>query len=348
MTTDTFGFDKAMYTTSHIEAQFQVRHYPTHTTAKPSLQRISDIPEHPWGFMAPPIAVLHFPEQRDGARRSFLVAAQPNVVSNVEAHAKSELSKDLYILKQLVGKDFKIKYRRSVLGVLWSVLNPLLMMIVMAAVFSAFLAGIKGDGIPNYPLYLIIGNTTFALMSDATGSALGSIVGSAALLKKVKIHRMVFPLQKVLFAIVNFGFSLIAVVAVMAWFRYMPTWHLLWLPVIIGLLAVFCTGIGLALSALNVFFRDVMHLWSVIMTAWTYATPLFWNASIIDTMGPTTQVILHANPMLAYVTAMRDIFLYQVDPSVSTMLSCLCWAIGAFIVGFMIFRKTEHKFILYI
>lgn len=268
--------------------------------------------------------------------------------TSVATYAENGLKKDIYILKQLVSKDFKLKYRRSVLGVVWSVLNPLLMMIVMAAVFSTFFVGLRGANIVNYPLYLILGNITFSLMNDSTSSSLTSIIGSSSLLKKVKIHRFVFPVQKVLFGLVNFFFSLIAVALVMIWFRIMPTWHLIWLPVVLLLLMLFCMGIGLALSALAVFFRDVIHLWGVIMTAWTYATPLFWDVAMIDGMSSFMQTVLHANPMFAYVTFMRDIFLYQTNPSAAILLSCTFWAILAMIVGCLIFHKTEHKFILYI
>lgn len=152
--------------------------------------------------------------------------------------AKNEFEKDAFILRQLVTKDFKIKYRRSVLGVAWSVLNPLLMMIVMAIVFSTIFAqGRNGSITPEmYPLYLIVGNVTFAVMSESTNQALTSIVGAAPLLKKVKVHRWVFPVQKVLFSLVNFAFSLVAVAIVMLWFRVMPSWHLILLPVCLLLL----------------------------------------------------------------------------------------------------------------
>jgi len=121
--------------------------------------------------------------------------------------AKNEFEKDAFILRQLVTKDFKIKYRRSVLGVAWSVLNPLLMMIVMAIVFSTiFGQGRNGSMTPEmYPLYLIVGNITFAVMSESTNQALTSIVGAAPLLKKVKVHRWVFPVQKVLFSAGHLG-----------------------------------------------------------------------------------------------------------------------------------------------
>ena len=180
--------------------------------------------------------------------------------ASTSTHAKTELQKDTFILKQLVGKDFKIKYRRSFLGVAWSVLNPLLMMIVMAIVFTTIFAqGRNGSVTPEmYPLYLIVGNVTFAVMSDSTSQALSSIVYASSLLKKVKVHRFVFPVQKVLFSLVNFAFSLIAVAIVMLWFHVVPTWHLLLLPVCLILLMFFCMGVGLLLSAATVFFRDVL------------------------------------------------------------------------------------------
>jgi len=197
-------------------------------------------------------------------------ATVTNEKSLVRAHKKAQRKKDFFILQQLVTKDFKLRYRRSVLGVIWSVLNPLLMMIIMSFVFSYFL---KSGDIQNYPLYLIVGNITFMLMSDATNGGLGSIIGASSLLKKVKIDRWVFPVQKVFSAAVNFAFSLIAVAIVMLFFRIPPTIHMLWMFVALLLLMVFCIGISLLIGALAVFFRDMIHLWSVLLTAWTYLTP---------------------------------------------------------------------------
>ena len=265
-------------------------------------------------------------------------------------HAKTDVQKDAFILKQLVTRDFKRKYRRSALGVVWSVLNPLLMMIVMAIVFSTIFAqGRNGSVSPElYPLYLIVGNVTFAVMSDSTSQALMSIIDNSSLLKKVKVHRYVFPVQKVLFSLVNFGFSLVAVALVMLWFRILPTWHLIWLPVGLVLLMLFCMGVGLMLSALTVFFRDIMHLWSVVITAWTYFTPIFWTDDYIHAMHPIIQVAMYGNPMYNYVNFMRQIFLWQTNPEPVTIAMCAGWAIVMFAIGYAIFHKLEHKFILYI
>lgn len=269
---------------------------------------------------------------------------------STSTHAKTGFQKDIFILKQLVGKDFKIKYRRSFLGVAWSVLNPLLMMIVMAIVFTTIFAqGRNGSITPEmYPLYLIVGNVTFAVMSDSTSQALSSIIQASSLLKKVKVHRFVFPVQKVLFSLVNFAFSLIAVAIVMLWFRVVPTWHLLLLPVCLILLMFFCMGVGLLLSAATVFFRDVMHLWSVVLTAWTYFTPIFWTTDYILKMPHILRVLMYANPMYNYLQFMRDIFLFQTCPTPLEFGLCVAWAVIAMAIGYTVFHKNEHKFILYI
>ena len=262
------------------------------------------------------------------------------------SHASNALSKDLYILRQLVSKDFKLKYRRSVLGVAWSVLNPLLMMVVMSIVFSYMFK----HSIENYPLYLILGNITFSFMSDSTKQGMRSIIGASSLLKKVKVDRFVFPVEKVLFGLVNFAFSFIAVFIVMLWFRVLPSRHFLLLPVCLFFLVVFCCGLSLLLSSLAVFFRDVIHLWGVILTAWNYLTPIFWDVQmLVDNHAPSIILtIVHFNPMYNYVQFMRDIVLWQTVPEWSTIALCAIWAIIALILGLIVFKKTEHKFILYI
>lgn len=271
-------------------------------------------------------------------------------VAKPASHAKNDIEKDKFILKQLVTKDFKIKYRRSVLGVAWSVLNPLLMMIVMSIVFTTIFGQSRNGSITPelYPLYLIVGNITFSVMSESTSQALTSIIMASSLLKKVKVHRWVFPVQKVLFSLVNFAFSLVAVAIVMLWFHIVPTWHLILLPVCLFLLMCFCMGLGMMLSALAVFFRDVMHLWSVVLTAWMYLTPIFWTTDFISQMDRWIQIVVTFNPMYSYLLFMRDIFLFGTTPSVITLGLCVVWAVVALAIGYAVFHKTEHKFILYI
>lgn len=247
----------------------------------------------------------------------------------------------LFVLKSLVSKDFKLKYRRSILGVLWSVLNPLLMMIVLSAVFS-FMFRFQ---IENYPLYLILGQVLFSSMTDATTSAMTSIIDASPLLKKVRVEKMVFPLEKVVFGLVNFAISLIAVLAVMVFFQVIPTWRVLLIPVMLIFVSLFCVGLGLLLSSLAVFFRDVIHLWGVVTTAWMYATPIFYP---LELLPDTLQNLMVWNPMYQYITYFRDIMMNGVTPSLETHLICFGMAAVTFLVGLIAFRKTEHKFILYV
>ena len=266
--------------------------------------------------------------------------------ASTKVHVGGRLSKDRYILQQLVTKDFKLRYRRSILGVVWSVLNPLLMMIIMSFVFQYFLR----SNLEHYSLYLIVGNITFALMNDATNGGLRSIIDASSLLKKVKVDRWVFPVQKVFSAAVNFAFSLIAVAIVMVFDGVMPTIHVLWFVVGLVLVMLFSIGIGLFIGALAVFFRDMIHLWSVVLTAWTYLTPIFWDLSLLtNSNAPRIVVwIVKANPMYNYLEIMRSAFVYQNNPSVTVLALAAIWAVIALVIGIAVFKKTEHKFILYI
>lgn len=214
-------------------------------------------------------------------------------------------------------------------------------MCVLTAVFSFMF---RFD-IEYYPLYLILGSTLFSLMGDSTSSAMGSILESSSLIKKIKIKKILFPLEKVLFQLVNFCISLIAIAAVMVFFQVTPTFNLLFLPILLLYVVLFSAGIGMFLSALAVFFRDIIHLWSVIVTAWTYATPIFYPMSILpDWMA----AIMNFNPMYHFITYFRQIALWGQTPGIQENLICLALGIGAFAIGFAVFKKFEKKFILYV
>ncbi|MCL2889208.1 MAG: ABC transporter permease [Eggerthellaceae bacterium] len=254
---------------------------------------------------------------------------------------KEKTRHNWFIISSLVSKEFKLKYRRSTLGVAWSVLNPLLMMIVMASVFS-FVFKFQID---NFPLYLILGHTVFSFVSDATQSAMRSIVDSAPLIKKIRIEKMLFPISKVLFSLLSFCISLIAVVAVMIFLGVLPTVNLLFLPLLLIYLFIFSLGLGLLLAALSVFFRDVMHMWTVVILAWMYATPLFYPVSILE--GWMMRV-MSFNPLYYYVTYFREIALWGTAPGLIENLTCLCFALATLFLGILVFRRNEKKFILYV
>lgn len=255
-------------------------------------------------------------------------------------YSRSGFERNWFIISSLVSKDFKLKYRRSILGIVWSVLNPLLMMCVLTAVFSTFFR----FQIENYPFYLILGNTLFAFAMDASGGAMESIVGSASLLRKVKLDKIVFPIEKVLFQLINFAVSLIAVAIVMLFMQIQPTWNLFLLPLLLFFTSLFSLGLGLVLATLAVFFKDVMHIWGVIRTAWMYATPLFYPIDIL----PSWMMHIEAfNPMYHYVAYFRDIALYGTTPGLVENAICGGFAVATFVFGFITFKAFQRKFILY-
>lgn len=251
------------------------------------------------------------------------------------------LQRDWFTIESLISRDFKLKYRRSFLGVAWSVLNPLLMMCVLTAVFSAFFR----FQIEHYPFYLILGNTLFAFAMDASGSAMRSIIDSESLIKKIRINKIIFPIEKVLFQLVNFVISLIAVAIVMIFLRIPPSINLIALPLLILYVTIFSLGLGLVLAALAVFFRDVLHIWSVLQSVWMYGTPIFYPADIL----PNWMMSIEAfNPMYHYVTYFRDIALWGIMPDIVENLVCLGMAFVMLAIGVVVFKKTQRKFILYV
>ena len=248
--------------------------------------------------------------------------------------------RDLLIL--LVQRDIKLKYRRSVLGYVWSVLNPLLSMLVMVVVFSHMF----NRGIVNYPVYLITGNVLFNFMRDSSTQAMNSIVNSAPLLKKVYVPKYIFTMSKVTSGFVNLFFSLGALVIVMIITGLRFSWYNLLIVIPLAELYVFCLGLGLFLAAATVFFRDIQNIWNVVTMAWMYLTPIFYT---LDSMSPFMQYwIPKLNPMYIYITQVRDFVLNGGWPWL-----VLIWR-GAFVavlmlgLGLFVFTKAKDKFILYI
>ncbi len=268
---------------------------------------------------------------------------------NIKASKKQNNS--LYLLFNLVSKEFKLKYRRSVLGVLWSLLNPLLMMIVMSLIFTNIFR-FSFDIYP-FAVYLILGQTLFAIFQDGSVGSMRSIIDAAPLIKKVHVEKIVFPTEKVIFAIVNFGFSLIAIAIVLICFGMVPSWKIIMIPLLVLLLGIFTLGISYLVSALTVFFRDIEHLWTVLMTVWFYFTPIFWPYDALANNGLSwVYMLVQCNPMYHFVSCFRQMVTGLSLPSDMAILPelgiCAICAAVALAVGLLVFKKLEKKFILYI
>lgn len=245
------------------------------------------------------------------------------------------------LLRELVVRDIKVRYRHSALGLVWTVLNPLLMMVVITIVFSTLFK----QNIPNFPIYYLSGSLIFAFNSESTTTALNSIISNASLIKKVYIPKYLFPLSNVLSGLVNLGFSLIAMFIVMLITDAPFHATLLLLPIPIFYTFLFSVGLGILLSAVTVFFRDIAHFYSVFILAWTYFTPIFYPVEILP---DAVMKLMQINPMYYLVTYMRSIVLYGVFPSLKENLLCLCLGLLMLALGLFVFYKKQDKFVLYV
>lgn len=253
-----------------------------------------------------------------------------------------EIIKYRDLIKQLVIKDLKLKYRRSFLGYVWSILNPLSIMLVMVMVFSNMFR----FEIENYPVYLIIGQTLYNYMNSSTTHAIYSILDNGALLKKVYVPKYIFTLSKITSDLVDFLFSLGAMFLVMLVTGVQFTWYLLFIPFVALQLYVFCLGIGLFLSQAAVFFRDIQYIYNVLLTAWMYLTPVFYPIEMLP--EPLKTLVIRCNPMYFYVQQFRDLVLFRTLPSASLVISGCIAAIVFLILGGQCFKHSQSKFILYI
>lgn len=252
------------------------------------------------------------------------------------------------ILWSLVKKNTKNQYRRSFLGILWTVLNPLLNMLVMAFVFSRIF-GRTGIGM-DYPVYVLSGNIVFGFMRTATVTAMPSLVGNYDLITKTRTPYAVFPLSNVFTALVNFGFSLIALIVVMivripAGVRFYWSGLMIFLPWLPSIF-MFSAGLALLLSAVYVRFRDLKHIYNVLLTLWMYLTPVFYSVETLH-LPEKYGMVMKLNPMYHYLKYFRDA-ISGVIPSWKTTLICYLVGIAVFGIGSLVFRLLKKKLVFYI
>lgn len=246
------------------------------------------------------------------------------------------------LLKLLVSKDLKLKYRRSWLGYLWSVLNPLLIMIVMSIVFSAMFS----RNIENFPVYLFCGQLLFNYMNNTTHQAIFSINSNAALLKKSYVPKYIFTLSKVTSGLVDLVFSLGALVIVILCTNATVTWHALLFPLVLLQLYIFCIGLGLFLAQANIFFKDTQFIYNAVTIAWMYLTPIFYPMEALP--EPLIWCIKHFNPMYFYIGQFRDLVYYGRLPGHLIILAGCVAAVLMLALGVWSFMRSKDRFILYI
>lgn len=246
------------------------------------------------------------------------------------------------LTKQLIQRDIKLRYRRSVLGYVWSVLNPLMIMIVMTIVFSHFFR----FSIQNFPVYLLAGNVIFNFFSTSTTASCYTIIDNGALIRKTYVPKYIFVLSKVTSCFVDFFFSLAALILVMLITKSHFSFYnlLFFIPAIE--VYIFSLGVALFISQATVFFRDVVHIYAVVITIFSYITPLFYPIEILpDNIRP---IIEKYNPIYLFVKLFRDCVYSGTRLNLHQVMYGAFWATGAFIIGTLFFKRKQDKFILYI
>ena len=249
---------------------------------------------------------------------------------------RAERKQYIFALRQLVTREVKRKYARSYLGIVWSVLNPLLFMAVMSMIFST----IFKHNIENFPIYYLTGLIMWQLFNNATNSAMSLLVDNRNLLQRVKLSKQTFVLSRMYAALVNFLYTCIAYVLMLILFKIEPSFYMLLFPVPVFFLLLFSMGIGYILSVVYVFFPDIQHLYSVILTLWMNMSALFYP---IENLRPAMKVVVQNNPIHAYVAFARDVVMYAKLPEPLDWVRVVGWGLLIFIAGYCVFKKYDNK-----
>jgi len=247
------------------------------------------------------------------------------------------------LLFSLTKKELKVKYRGSVLGFFWSLLNPVLIMLVYSFVFSMVLR----QGIEEFAIFLLCALLPFNFFSNSVNYGSGSIISNANLVKKIYFPKEIIPLSIVLSNLINFLLELIVLFIVLSIFKYKFYMYLYLLPVVIIVQVFFVSGMSMLISALNVLFRDLQHLVTILMLVWFFGTPIIYPLSMVPEQY---QFWMQLNPMAVFAAFYRNIFYFVKYPegfywpSLKIILICLGITFGFFFLGYFVFKKLEPRF----
>ena len=247
-----------------------------------------------------------------------------------------------YLLFELVKKNIKLKYRRSYLGILWTLVEPLLTMIVLTVVFGTFF----GRDDRTYPVYILCGRLLYSFFQSSTKAGLKAVSGNAAMIKKVYVPKYIYVIAAIASNFVTFLISLIVLVGVGLVLRVQVTVYVFQAVIPLIILLVFSLGVGLILATLNVFFRDIEYIWSVFTMLIMYASAIFYFPEKVINTG--NGWIFKANPVYMCIANFRNAILYGKPMDVSYAVNASIIAVVCLITGAVLFYKKQDKFILYV
>lgn len=250
------------------------------------------------------------------------------------------IKKYQFLFEELVSRDFKKKYKRTVLGMGWSVLSPLLQLLVMTLVFTQFF----GRDQPHYTIYLFCGNLVFSYYKESTSTGMRSLMENRGIISKVNVPKYMFLLSQNVSSLINFGLTLCVFFLFVAFdgIAFFPRFFMLLYP--IACLILFNVGVGLVLSALFVFFRDVNYIYDVFTLLLNYLSAIFYT---VDRFPTWAQSLLLCNPIYCYIKYFRCIVIDAEIPSPQYHLLCLFYAIVMVVFGGLIYKRYNHKFLYY-
>ncbi len=243
------------------------------------------------------------------------------------------------LLWHMTVRHLRGQYKQSVLGYAWAILNPLSLMLTLSFVFSVLLR-FESGGIP-YPLFLLTGLLPWIFFATAVSSATDSITGAFSLVTKVYFPREVLPTAAVLTKVVDLGFGLTILVALMIFLGYPPEWTIVWVPVLFLIQLLFVLGIAYPMAAFNLFFHDVRYLVGVVLTLWFYLTPVIYP---VDIVPEKYEIVFDLNPMALFINAYRRVVLEGVSPGGDRLLLGLGIATLTFLIGYYLFKRLEPRF----
>ena len=252
-----------------------------------------------------------------------------------------KLRQQHFLLEELVKRDFKRKYKRTILGIFWSVLSPLLMLCVMALIFGHFF----GRNTEHYIIYLFTGLIIFNYFTDATNEGMSSLMSNASIFSKIDVPKYLFLISKNVTSLINFCIIIVIYFIFMIFDDINFSWKFVLLFYPIGCLIIMNLGIGLILSALFVFFRDIQYLYRVFTQLIMYGSAIFYS---IETFPERVQCIFYANPIFACIDYCRSIVLYNVIPNLWLHILLLVDSIFFLFVGLYIYKKYNYKFLYYV
>lgn len=252
-----------------------------------------------------------------------------------------KLKKYQFLFEELVKRDFKKKYKRTVLGMAWSVLSPLLSLLVMRLVFTQFF----GRSTPHYTTYLFCGNLVFAYFNESATQGMSSLMGNAGIFSKVNVPKYLFLFSKNVQTLINFGLTLGVFFVFCILDHITFTWKFVLLLYPICCLVLFNIGVGLILSALFVFFRDIQYLWSVFIQLLMYLSAIFYT---IDSYPPMIKNMFLLNPVYLFIRYFRKIVIDATIPSIWFHLLMLADVVIVLGIGCFIYRKYNTKFLYYV